>query len=535
MPVNSQAKAYTTMIDKWDRCRAVVSGQDAVHLAAQKYLPKLAGQTPVEYSAYVLRASFYNATWRTIAGLSGMMFRKPPKVEVPSAVKEMLLNIDGAGQPLSLFALDTAENALTVGRVGILVDYPEAPEGITQADAILLNLRPSMKLYRAENIINWTMDVVNNISVPVMIVLKECALAAIDEFSSKEEDRWRVLDLLPITNALDKSEQMVYRQRLFKKKGNQNISTQAVEFEQVGSDIYPKIANKFWEEIPFVMVGVDDTSFEVDDPPLIDLVDTNLSHYRVTADYEHGCHFTGAPTLLLTGFSEKKDAAGNSLAVYVGGETAIVTDNDAANGKYIEFTGQGMGALEKNLDKKEKHMAVLGARMLEEQKRGVESAETVGIHRVGEQSMLSSVSISISLGITKALKWFTEWAGADSSDVLFEINRDFYPPGMTPQMLTALIGGWQAGTPGLSDQGIFTILKDAELVDEDVTLDEEQARIQERQLQLMNSVGNADPMPTDNASQSSASPQPIIIQLQKGNGKRTVTGPGGQKYTIEES
>jgi len=52
-------------------------------------------------------------------------------------------------------------------------------------------------------------------------------------------------------------------------------------------------------------------------------------------------------------------------------------------------------------------------------------------------------------------------------------------------MLTALVSGWQQGVPGLSDQGIFDQLQAGEIVGDDVTLEEEQARIAERQQQLM--------------------------------------------------
>jgi hypothetical protein len=540
MPVNSQHADYAKMVSKWQRCRDVAAGEEAVQEAAEKYVPKLAGQTSAEYAAYVLRASFYNATWRTISGLTGMMFRKPPKVEVPETIKTLLEDVDGAGLPLPLFLQDTAENGLTVGGIGILVDYPQAPEGITQADAIRLNLRPWMKVYRAEAIINWRMAVINNRNMPAMIVLEECAEIPIDEFANSEEKRWRVLDLVPTVNPLDKTSSFVYRQREYREKKQQNANSAVKQFEQVGGDVFPKINGKNWAEIPFVRIGTDDVGFDVDDPPLIDLVNTNISHFRVSADYEHGCHFTGSPTLLLTGFAEEKDANGNSKSVYVGGETAIVSSNEKAQGKYIEFSGDGLASLERNLDKKEKQMAVLGARMLEEQKKGVESAETAGIHRAGEESMLASVSISISLGVTIALKWFVEWAGADPANVSVQVNREFYPPAMNPQMLTALVAAWQSGVPGMSDQGIFDQLKNAEIVADDVTLEEEQARIAERQLQLMNQFGapaSGDPLagtpPTE--TQSSSSPQPIIIQLPKGNGKRTVTGPNGQKYTIEES
>lgn len=405
-----------------------------------------------------------------------MLFRKAPHVAVPASLEKLLDDVDGEGTPLGLLLQDNAENALTVGRVGILVDFPPAPPGATLADAARLNLRPTMQLYRAESIINWCLETVNNKKVPTLVVLKECAdiKKADDEFVVKEETRWRVLDLVS----------GVYRQRVFRKKDTVQAAD-ATEFEQVGAEIVPLMHNLPLSYIPFYANGVDDATLDdVDDPPLIDLVNTNISHYRTTADYAHGCHFTGLPTLFLSGFKSETEADGTPKKVYIGSESAIVTSSPDARGSYIEFSGQGLGALEKKLAREEQQMAVLGARMLEPMIRGVEAADTASIHRKGEESLLSCIANAISLSTTAALKTFVEWAGGDPTDVKIEINNDFYPAPMTPGMLTALLAGWQQGAPGLSDQGLFDALQAGEIIGEDVTLEEEQARIAERQQQL---------------------------------------------------
>lgn len=481
MPVNSEHASYQRMLPKWKRCRDVAAGQDAVHAGSTTYLPKLKAQENDDYNSYVARAGFYNATWRTISGLVGMLFRKPPKIEVPEEIRPLLEDVNGQGQPFQLLLQMVSEEALKCGRLAVLVDYPEAPPNISMADAIALNLRPTMHVYSTFSVINWRMGQVNNQTVLTMAVLKETEWVPTDEYTGRDEDRWRVLDLvdmpLPGTAAVGKR----YRQRVYKLKGDQKAAqaTNVVQFEQVGTDVYPTMPNGMpLDYIPLVIMGTDDVSDDVDEPPLIDLVDLNLSHYRTMADYEHGCHFTALPTLFLAGF--KKDNPNDK--VYVGSETAIVSTSPDAHGEYIEFSGAGLGALERNLERKEKQMAILGARMLEPQQRQVEAADTAAIHRKGEESTLSSIAQALSLGMTKALKWFCSWAGVmDTEGVLVELNRNFFPKPMTPAMLSALLAGWQQGAPGLSDQGLFEQLQEGEIVREDVTLEEEQARIAERQ------------------------------------------------------
>jgi hypothetical protein len=454
MPVNNQHDDYKRMVAKWERCRDVADGQDAVHAAGEKYLPKLKDQLDADYRAYVGRATFYNATWRTIAGLNGMLFRKPPAVEVPDAVRPLLDDVTMSGVPLQMLAEEVCEEALKCGRLGVLVDYPQADAArLTLADARRLNLRPMMQLYRAESIINWKEERVDNVCVLTQVVLKERAAEATDEFTTKQVDRYRVLDL---------AEGRHYRVRVFEMRGDQQVLL---------SEVVPLLGARPLAYIPFTFLSSDDNTAEVDEPPLIDLVNVNLSHYRSTADLEHGAHFTGLPTPWISG--HRLDSPSDKL--YIGSTAAWVFPNENARAEYLEFKGEGLRALQALVDSKEKQMAVLGARMLEPQKRGVEAADTVSIHRKGEESMLSMAAQSISLGMTRALRWFAGWAGADAAKAKFELNRDFYPAPMTDKMLTALVSAWQQGA--FSDQVLFENLQAGEVIAQDDTLEIEQARI----------------------------------------------------------
>lgn len=472
MPVNTQHPDYKRMVDRWRRCRDVADGQDAVHAAGELYLPRLHDQKPEEYSAMVKRTPFYNATWRTIAGLSGMLFRKPPKIEAPETAKEMLDDITLSGVPLQLFAQEVCEEALKVGRVGILTDYPEtSADGLTLADTKAMNLRPCLAMYRAENIVNWKTGRVKNVVVLTQVVLREYEEVAVDEFATKCEERFRVLDLVGAGDARQ------YRVRRFKVEGDKDV--------QIGADVFPTMSGARLDYIPFVFASPDGTTPEVDIPPLIDLVDLNLSHYRNSADLEHGAHFTGLPTPVVSGW--RPENAEDKL--YIGSAAAWTFANPDAHASFLEFTGQGLGVLERLKAEKEKQMAVLGARMLEQQKTGVEKPEAQANQRKGEESTLSAAGQTISLGITRSLKWFMQWAGQDPKDTVFELNRDFYPAPMTPQMLTALVSSWQQGA--FSDEVLFENLQKGEVIGRETTFEEEKERLEQQEPTLTGQ--NIDP------------------------------------------
>lgn len=461
--VKTEHKEYARMMPKWKRARDAASGQDAVHAAGEVYLPKLADQTRADYEAYKNRALFYNATWRTISGLRGMIFNKPAKLEISGSVTPMLDDISLSGEPLEVFAMRVTDECLIVSRVGIYVDYPLVDtNAVTAADAMDLNLRPSMKQYCAESIINWKTRLINNKVSLSLVVIKESHYDPLNDFQDKETIQYRVLDLVNVDyNGSIKS---AYRTRVF-------VVSDKDEDIQIQEDTYPRFNGEMLDYIPFYFISPSGTTEQMDEPCLIDLVDTNLSHYRTNADYEHGCHFTGLPTPIIAGYQPTD----KSERFYIGSRTAWVFPNPNATATYLEFKGDGLGSLKDNLINKQQMMAIIGARMLEAQSKAVESADTAGINRSGEHSMLSNISKSVSMGIEKALVTFSAFAGSQVP-VKYELNKDFFAVPMDALRLTALIAGWQNGA--YNYETLFANLKRGEVVDVDQTIEQELAKME---------------------------------------------------------
>lgn len=472
--VDTQHPQYIAMSDLWQNCRDAAAGSKAVKAAGKRYLPELKDQTIDDYNAYKARASWFGATWRTIDALKGMMFRKAPEIETAGSVKSLLDDVTLTGKSLHIFAQQTALEVLTSGRVGILVDYPkQSTEGLTRAEAEKLNLRPILAAYQAESIINWKTERIGNATVLSLLVLTEQADLPGNEYEHKKETHYRVLDLVvkPAEPGDDTPAGRVYRVRVYR------INKEKDEDEQIGADLYPLMNGKPLPYIPFIFLGVDDTTPEVDEPPLIDLVDVNLDHYRLSADLKHGLHFGGLPTPWIAGYTEQTSADGKPEKLYIGSAAAWCFPDPQAKAGYLEFTGQGLEPISKEMGADEQRMAILGARLLSAEKKDAETSQTAQIHRAGESSVLSSIAQTLSIGLTQALKIFSEWAGTKDDEASIEINREFLPPEVTPEELKAWLASWQAGAPGFSDQGFFDLLKQREMVREDVTLEDEQQRI----------------------------------------------------------
>lgn len=456
MAIDSEHPDYTKRKVQWEKLRDCNEGQEAIHAAGTKYLPKLSGQSDAEYKAYVNRTLFYGATARTIDGLTGMIFRKAPQIEVPEGLKKMIADVTLDGLDLTGFAEEVVEDVVEVGRCGILVDHPATPAGATQAQAEALNMRPFLKHYDAEAIFNWKTASRNNALVLTQVRLWECAPVGAGEFDDDERKQIRILDL---------NEAGQYRHRVFVKKKNPDPNGEQWELLP-NSEVIPLKGGKPLNFIPFYFVGVKNGLPDAEKPPLIDLVNANLSHYLSTADLEHGAHFTALPTAVITGHQDETAEGSTPPEYRIGAATAWVFPNAETQVQYLEFQGQGLGALEKRVEAKENYMAALGARMLAPEKRAAEAADTLNIRSSGETSVLASLAASAGQAIEDAVRFMAEWAGM-SGTVTIKLNSDFVAVKMTAQELTALFQTYQGG--GMAFADFLFNLKRGEIIQEDRT------------------------------------------------------------------
>lgn len=474
MPVNTTHPQYDHAKFKWRRVRDAIGGCDSVHASGELYLPRLTGQTDMEYLAYVKRAGWYGATARTIDAMHGLVFRKPPVIKGP---QELLDDITMTGKSAADLASDIVRQVLEVGRVGVLVDFAtvDDDEVSNAAQAAAKGLRAYASLYNTEAIINWKEERINGSMQLTMVVLQEQF-----EDEAKEEaqpDPFKVELAIQYRALMLDDEAGVYKQRIYR---------ESKDGWYIHQETIPLMNGKPMAAIPFVIVTNEHIGSAVTDPPMIDLVDMNLSHYRTSADLEHGAHFTGLPTAIVSGY-QKID---NAEVLAIGSTNAWVFPDPQAKASYLEFQGTGLGALEKMLDRKESLMGRLGARMLMDQARGhAESAQALEIRSAGETSVLGAVAVLAGRAISKVLNIAAAWNGT-AADCACELNTEYALTSMDPQKISALVAAWQSGA--ISHRTLFWNLKQGETVADSTEFEEEKAEIEEEGPNLM---GQAVAMP----------------------------------------
>jgi hypothetical protein len=470
--VNSTHPDYEANVVAWQRARDVFAGEDAVKAAGEKYLPRLDSQDDTDYLAYKNRASFFNASARTADGFVGLIFRRDPTFKLPNAgggvtaaLSEFVEDADMLGTPLTAFSKRLVTEIINVGRAGTLIDWGGSTAGPMGTDG----QRAYAVRYDAEDIINWHTERVNGRNVLTLVVLQETCQKPVtqsDPFIPEEIQQLRVLKLVPPQSTTDKAKAdwsyiVEIWQLLPKTQGSGNgLTTFSFWNGFFGNGPKSSPGNKEWKLvdtvtplrlgkplplIPFVFHGPRHSLPDVDKVPLDDIIAINLDHYRLNADYKHGMHFTALPTAWVSGFDKTSN-------LRIGSSTAWVAETPGATAGFLEFHGQGLSTFERAMDRDEQLMAVLGTRMLESKKRVGETAAAIELRQSGENSILNTVSLSVSASLTQVLRWVYWWNSTEVFPddigpdlVLATLNTDFSITGMSALEITALVAAWQAG------------------------------------------------------------------------------------------
>lgn len=448
--VETPSAAHTKAAAMLARCRSAVSGGAAVAGMRQLVLPRPGGMVDGEYDSYLTRALYMNATQRTHDSLVGLVMQRPAQSSMPAALSDLVSYIDGRGSRLEDFARMALSEVLEVGGGLAVVDHPSRPGGvITAAQERALGLRPVVSWYPRESVLEARLGTVNGNEEFVFLKLAETWLEDEDEWTQKEREAVRVYDM---------NEGRV-RVRVFRKTASGwTLYLEAYPAGRAGNGL---------TYIPAVAFGPETNSFGK--PPLLDLIDVNLAHFRNSADLEHALHFTGLPTPYASGVDP------SSLpSLTLGSSMGYVFEGENAKIQFASYGAEGLAALKQAMDDKVQMMAALGARMLSPESIAAESGEALAIRRGGENSALAKVADSVSRSIVLVLETLAEWEGI-TGEISYSLNTDYLPGRMSAHDLTALMAAWQAG--GISSPELFDRLKAGGIIRDDKEYSDHEAEM----------------------------------------------------------
>lgn len=483
MPVDTPRSDYNELLPKWQRLRDCANGRDAVLKAGKLYCPDLPGAegpgqsigpsspTVGSNSAnadYRARGNFYNATARTVQGLNGAVFQDPPEVEMLESLKVMLDDITLTNVPFETFAAESGKEVFLTGRMGVLVDMPVAPKR-DDGQPMPVDMRPYCLIYKAEDIINWRSERRGGDEVLTMVVLHECVedYDEADPFVCIVCEQYRVV-------MLDEFGKCIV-QKWQKKKDATGKETK--DFEKTAEGDVPLLRRgEQLTFVPFIFLGALQPGPDLEHPPLLDLADVNLAHWRNSVDYEYGLHLVALPTPWVAG------AKGTSDAPMKMGPS-VVWDLDV-NGKagMLEFAGTGLGALVVAMDEKKKQMASLGARLLEDPTSNAQTATEVKMRHTGDVATIKTIAGALEMGLSQVLQICVWWQTTDTlpsdSEANVELNKDYLDVRATPQEMQVALTMLQAGE--ISYETFYNLLRTGGWAREGVDAAQEQKDIATR-------------------------------------------------------
>jgi hypothetical protein len=425
--VNSTHPDYDVMAQQWSRARDVIAGEDAVKGAGEKYLPRLDSQSEEEYGAYKARASFFGATARTLEEYLDLIFHRAPVLSSPNTdvLRTFASDCDRWGTSFAQYARRVVSEVLSVGRAGSLVLWDDAAK------------RPWVSLWRAEEIVNWSIEWVGQRVVLTRVVLKDGD-----------------------------------RLRQFRLEGAECVHETFVQVDGIWT-LEERIGLKrdgvALPFIPFVFHGPRGSLPERSKLPLADIITENLDHYRLDADYKHGLHFAALPTAWVSGFDK-------AAPLRIGSSTAWVSEVPGASAGFLEFTGAGLAHLERAMEKVERRMSLLGARMLEGGEGNADGASSEG-EMFGLASIVANLNASLSR-VLQLAQWWVEGGEVDAQSASFAVNTDLGARAMSGEEITAVVAAWRSGA--ISRDSMLERLKRGEVLPDGRSVAQERALIHRR-------------------------------------------------------
>jgi len=511
MPVDTVHKDVEAMCKTWETIDDLLEGQRAVQAKQTTYLPRLPGQRVVVYEGtvvdlyrkYLERAVLLPFISPLLSRLLGMIFRKAPVYQVPQSILPDMENITLEAPAVTAegFAKKVVRENLTLGRGAIVVDWDNT------------NGRAYQRLYCADDVVNWAYALVGAQPVPRRIVLEEDVYEDVpgDPFAAEEIEQYRVLELVGDPSP---GYPLGYLQHQLWREVKDKEGHATGQWMPYGDPVVPMRRGQPLAFIPVVPFNPFCLSLEVEKPPMQDLSELLIAHYRLSADYYTLLHHCGAGAVLFgRGFSQAEQAS----VTTVGGGALVFAENAGAALEYIQTNGQSGSEIKAAMAELVMQMGMAAGRLLLSQQKNVaESGAAMEMQFSGEDASLQQIAGTCAMALEEAMKIHVWWSSdvalpSDVQDVSVELNDQFITSRMSAQDVLSLTTAADAGA--MTDEDLFWNLKRAEMLDPETTYEEWEA---ER--------GGEMPESSDSGPEEPVAEEPEVEEVETEGGEENAVG-----------
>ena len=423
-------EAYKRMAIFWDLISDLKEGTHKIRSENRKYLPQETREADDSYQARLSRSTVVPYLQRIEKMLSGMLVRKPIRLDdVSDLVREQLFDVDLEGNDLNVFLYNIARVAISFGHVGVLVDAPSEGD----------KTRPYWVVYSPRDILGWRTEIIDGARELTQVRLLEEVVEPDGKYGDKIIKQIRVLE---------KGKYEIHRQN--KEKG--------------GYQLFESGAMSIKDKIPFDIAYSNRAAFYESRSPLYDIAELNLKHYQIQSDLDNILHISSVPLLAIYGFpnSEEITAGPN--------EALILPPHTESKAEYISPQSDSYESQFRRLNDISEQINTLSLAAVLGQKLVGETAEAKRIDRSQNDSTLMVIAQQMQDLVDNCLKFHSAYLNESNAGSSF-VNRDFVSAKLDPQEIASLLNLYNAGT--ISQETLLNQLAAGEILGDDFDVEQE--------------------------------------------------------------
>lgn len=411
---------YAVLQSLWKLCRDFFGGTNTVRSRGQEYLLKHSAEEEESYAIRLKQAVVYNAFARAIGAITGLAFQKDPVLgdDVGVLTQQDWEDVDLQGTHGDVYARNLMVEALITGYVGVLVDHAPAQPALRLDQQRKLNIRPYWVRYTAEQIINWRLGKLGDgrqwwtllvLSEEVEIPEGDFGTAVVPQYRVfRQEDGaahptwelWRP----PAKNAKPQ------------KMESGILTTSRIPFRLIALGMEATPGN--WTSVT---------------PPLYDLAELNLSHYRLWSDRRNVMHLCCVPILTEIGGTPPKPGQEERV---IGPGVLVQIPNPDGSLNYVTPDGTAFEPTATELKETERRMAQVSLAFLASDTRAAETAEAKRIDSAAQNATIGSAIRALEDGLEELLAFNAEYRNEEPGSI--SLNRDFEGLQLTPELIKIL-------------------------------------------------------------------------------------------------
>ncbi len=377
----------------------VIQGGRHMRAKGETYLPKFPMESEADYKARKDSTWLFNGVKKARDDIAGRVFEKPAVLqEQTGPLFDWCQNIDMEGRDLSNFAKDVFEASLETGISFIMADAPPREGELTRGEVQAMGWRPYLVGLSLKQVLGWSWELDNNRPVITQFRISErVADPERGEFSDDTIEQTRVLDLI---------EGRVYV-RIFRmnKDGKEYLH------KEYGTD---------FDQIYVAPVYTGRTGFFKAKPPLDEIAELNLAHWRVQSDKSNCLHKSLSPLLFMKMMGEIGDDGESATASAGYGFKASAEHADM---KWVEIAGTGLKAGTEELEEIKDQMKQMGLQLISE-RIGVSTATGDSIDEGKTVTRIRMWADDLKDALEIALGWMADIAGI-AADTTVIVSKDF--------------------------------------------------------------------------------------------------------------